>query len=164
MKLDTFPKPPKAIYHLWYADTPEGLLFREHARSINNAVCLTSIKVKQRNFDRFSPSVIFEGKVQKLAGPLEAAPGEKPCFSQLYILDPILQSGIRFSNMTVPESMSKSQKIVMKNILKTVEDTLLQCNPFVKDFKQVMEIPEEEIGNGMIIISAKARPNGEHAR
>ena len=44
--LDRFPTPPPDIDILWHADTPAGRLFREHSRSINNAVCLTSIRVK----------------------------------------------------------------------------------------------------------------------
>ena len=80
-----FPNPPPEIDFLWRSDTSEGRIFRENARSINNSVCLTSIKVKKRDFGReFNPSVIFMGKVQQLAGPLQANDGEKPCFSQLY--------------------------------------------------------------------------------
>ena len=48
--LDPLPQPPEQINKLWHDDTPEGRLFRQHARSINNAVCLTSIKGKTRNF------------------------------------------------------------------------------------------------------------------
>ena len=162
--LDRFPTPPPYIDNLWHADTPEGRLFRENARPINNAVCLTSIKVKQRSFDKFNPSVIFEGRVQQLAGPLEARPGEKPCFSQLYVLDPMLECGVRFKNMTIPESMSKAQRQVLKGVLESVQENLHEYNPFIKDFKQVIEIPAEEIGNGKIVISSKTRPRGEHER
>ena len=37
-------------------------------------------------------------------------------------------------------------------------------NPFVKDFKQIMEIGEGQLPQGKIVISAKSRPTGEHAR
>lgn len=162
--LERFPSPPPDIDTLWHADTPAGRLFREHARSINNAVCLTSIKVKQRNFDGFNPSVIFEGKVQQLAGPLQAAPGEKPCFSQLYVLDPSLESSMRFENMTLPDNVSKAQKQVLKGVLETVQAALHACNPFIKDFKQIIDIPSDQIGSGKIVISSKSRPVGEHER
>ena len=163
--LDMFPRPPHEIDNLWRADTSEGRVFRENTRSINNAVCLTSIKVKQRNFGtEFNPSVIFLGKVQQFAGPLQAADGEKPCFSQLYVHDPILESGVRFKNMTLQPKMSKKQKHMLENVLKKVESDLHVSNPFIKDFKQIMEIPEEDLNQGLIVISAKARPTGEHER
>ena len=44
----TLPQPPDQINELWREDTAEGRSFRQHARSINNAVCLTSIKGKQK--------------------------------------------------------------------------------------------------------------------
>ena len=163
--LDPFPVPPPEINTLWHANTTEGRVFRENARPINNAVCLSSIKVKNRQFaNGFNPNVIFEGKVQQLVGPLQAAEGEKPCFSQLYVHDPSLETGQRFKNMTVPASMSKSQKRILERVLKTVQEVIHNVNPFVKDFKQIMEIPAEELEHGKIIISAKARPSGEHER
>ena len=42
----------------------------------------------------------------------------------------------------------------MEGVLKTVQGVLHNVNPFVKDFKQIMEIPAEELENGKIIISA----------
>ena len=39
-----------------------------------------------------------------------------------------------------------------------------QHNPFVKDFKMILEMPEEDLAHGKIVISAKQRPAGEHAR
>ena len=160
-----FPIPPSEISRLWFANTSEGRLFREHARCINNAVCLTSIKVRQRNFEQgFNPSVIFLGRVVKLAGPLQAGEGETPCFAQLYVQDPMLETSLRFKNMTIPSSMSNSQKHILERILRTVQNALHQCNPFIKDFKQIMEMPVEELTDGKIIISAKERPKGEHER
>jgi hypothetical protein len=78
--------------------------------------------------------------------------------------DPSLESGLRFQNMTIPPSMSKPQKHVLKQVLAKVQNELHNHNPFVQDFKQVMEIPVEELGQGKIIISAKALPAREHER
>ena len=109
--LETFPKPPVELDKLWHAETVEGRLFRENARSINNAVCLTSIKVKTKDFGKgFSPNIIFEGKATQLAGPLMAGNGEKPYFAQLYLHDPQLESSQRFKNMFIPAHLTKSQK------------------------------------------------------
>ena len=163
--LDVFPQPPKELDDLWHGETSEGRIFRENARSINNAVCLTSIKVKTKDFGKgFNPSIIFEGKATQLAGPLQANVGEKPYFAQLYLHDPALESGERFSNMTIPANMSGPQKKILEKILIKVQNVLHEINPFVKDFKQVIEIPAEYLEHGKIVISATAKPRGEHTR
>ena len=163
--IEPLPKPPTSINKLWHDDTPEGRLFRQNARSINNAVCLTSIKGKQRLFGGgFAPSVVYEGKVTYLVGPLQAAEGEKPCFAQLYVHDPSLETGLRLSGMTIPAGSSETQKTILKKVLHKVQTELHKFNPFVRDFKQIMEIPDTDLGEGKIVISAKARPNGEHER
>ena len=46
--LDPFPQPPEELNNLWHANTPEARVFRENARSINNALCMASIKVNLR--------------------------------------------------------------------------------------------------------------------
>ena len=165
VSLERFPSPPTEIRNLWQNNTVKGRLFRENARSINNAVCLASLKVQQRNFvGGFNPSIIFEGKVQQFVGPLQATEGEKPRFAQLYVHDPKLESSVRFQNMSIPENTSATQKQILKDVLQTVQDALHKHNPFVKDFKQVMDIPKENLGDGKLIISAKNRPREEHER
>ena len=123
--LDPFPVPPAEINKLWHGDDTEGRIFRENSRAINNSVCLTSIKVTHRHFAQgFNPSVIFERKVQQLAGSLQAKEGENPCFAQLYVHDPSLETSQRFKNMSVPANMSSSQKRILEKVLKTVQDVL----------------------------------------
>ena len=163
--LEKLPQPPEQINKLWHDNTPEGRLFRQNSRSINNAVCLTSIKGKQRNFGGgFVPNVVYEGKVTYLVGPLQAAQGEKPCFAQLYVHDPSLETGLRLSGMTLPAGTSSRQKKILQQVLIKVQADLHKYNPFVQDFKQIMDLDETELGQGKIVISAKARPTGEHER
>ena len=66
--------------------------------------------------------------------------------------------------MTIPAGTSKKQKDILKKVLHQIQTDLHEFNPFVRDFKQIMEIPDTDIGEGKIVISAKARPNGEHER
>ena len=165
VKLDPFPLPPDEINKLWHAESTEGRLFRENSRAINNAVCLTSLQVKERNLGKgFTPCVTFEGKVTMRAGPLQAGEGVRPCFAQLYVHDSNLETSQRFQNMTIPASTSKPQKKVLEGVLCKVQNVLHVHNPFIKDFKQILEIPAEELGHGKIVISAKARPSEEHER
>ena len=163
--LPIFPDPPVLLHNLWFSNSPEACLFRRHCRSINNAVCLTSIKVKERKFrSGFNPSVIFESKVLQFCGPLQADVGERPVFAQLYVHDSNLETNQRFANMSVPASLSQHKKQLLKGVLQTVQDILHQQNPFVLDFQQILEIPDEQLEHGCIVIDAKARPAGQHTR
>ena len=163
--MKNFAQPPIELDKLWHADTVEGRLLRENARSLNNAVCLTSIKVKTKDFGKgYSPNIIFEGKVTQLAGPLKASDGDRPYFAQLYLHDPLLESTQRFKNMTIPANMTKSQKKILEHLLQKIQSILHKHNPFVKDFKQVLDIPSDDLLLGKIVITAKARPIGEHQR
>ena len=163
ISLEPFPRPPEDLMKLWIGEDAKSRLFREHSRMVNNAVCLSSLKVKLRTFQRFSPSIVFQGRVQHRAGALLPADGETPRFAQLYVYDPVMETTQRFENMVIPSSMSDRQKSILRDLLQNVQDVLHQVNPFVQDFKQIMEIPEEEITEGKIVISAKT-PANEHVR
>ena len=118
MRLTAFPTPPVEINRLWYAATADGRIFRQCARNINNAVCLTSLVVKERRFDGgFTPNMVFEGKVTHKVSPLHAAEGVEPRFAQLYVHDPTLETSQRYKNMYVPPNMSVPQKQILGSVL-----------------------------------------------
>ena len=158
-----FPRPPDDLMKLWSGTDAKSRMLRQHSRMINNAVCLSSLKVKLRTFQGFTPSIVFQGRVQHRAGALLPADGELPRFAQLYVYDPAMETTHRFENMVVPTSLSNAQKAILKDLLQNVQEVLHQVNPFVKDFKQIIELPDEEISEGKIVISAKT-PIDEHPR
>ena len=163
--IKSFPPPPAYLETLWTADTVEARLFREHARSFNNALALSSIRVADRKFDSsYNPSVIYEGKVHQMYGPLEAADGETPRFAQLYVHDPATQHTMRINNMNLPASLNKKQAEVLSRVMKNLQVLLTEVNPYVKDFQHIFEIPEEDIKDGKLVISCKQRPEGAHER
>ena len=49
-------------------------------------------------------------------------------------------------------------------MLATVQKVMHEKNPYIKDFKQILEISEEELHGGKVVISAAARPQQGHAR
>ena len=161
--LPPFPKPPNQLLELWTGNDERSTVMRKFARTLNNAVCLTSLKNHAPRQEGWRPSVIFQGRVETRAGPLLPENGEQPRYSQLYVHDPSMESTNRFNNMTVPENMSEAQKIILREVLEIIQTSLHQVNPFIQDFKQIIEMPENDIGNGKIVISARA-PTGEHAR
>jgi len=163
--LPPFPAPPPILQELWRVDTHGAKLFRENARSFNNALALSSIKVRERRFQQgYCPSVIYEGKVFQYSGPLQAEVGEDPKFAQLYVKDPALETAHRQANMSLPSSMSQEDREIMHTILYYLQELLKQNNPYIKDFKMICEIPEDDLLDGQLVISAKARPADGHAR
>ena len=160
--VEPFPEPPHQLQELWLGDGDDAKLFRQNSRYINNAVCLSSIKSSERR-GGWQPSVVFQGRVEHRAGPLLPSEGEEPKFAQLYVYDAALETDTRFGRMHLPGSVTNHQRLELRGMLGMVQEVLHQHNPFIQDFKQVMEIPEEELTNGKIVISAKA-PSGEHPR
>ena len=161
--LTQFPRPPEELMKLWKGHDSKSRMLRQHSRMFNNALCLSSLKVNLKTFRGFTPSIVFQGRVQHRAGALLPAEGELPKFAQLYIYDPALETNQRFENMVVPSSLSRSQKVLLKDLLKDIQTILHEVNPFVRDFKQIIDMPENEIAEGRIVITAKT-PVNEHAR
>ena len=120
--------------------------------------------MQERTFSNFSPSLIFQGRVTQRIGLIYAEDGAQPRFARLYVLDSSLETTTRFANLTLPAGMSQSDKNIMKNVLESVQEVIHEINPFVREFKQIVEIPEEELQGGKIVISAAARPGQGHAR
>ena len=58
--LEPFPRPPPELMNLWTGNGRNARIFRQFTREINNASCLSSIKVTEKRFNGFSPSVIFK--------------------------------------------------------------------------------------------------------
>ena len=150
VKLDAFPDPPPLLASLWTADTPKARLFRDNSRSFNNALALASLKVNERKFSgsHYAPSVVFEGKVQIIQGPLIAEDNEQPRFAQIYIHDPATQHTVRVDNMILPKSLSNKQRESISKTMKQLQDLMIEVNPFVKDFLHICEVPDSEIKDG----------------
>ena len=164
VKIKPFPRPPEDLAKLWFNKGRTGNILKKFSRELNNALALSSIKVSLRQFQGFNPSVVFQGKVAQLTGALLPADGEAPRFSQLYCYDPRLESYQRFENMNIPSDTSRAEKEELKTLLQKLQDLMHKHNPFVRDFKMILEMPEEDLAHGKIVISASQRPPNEHAR
>ena len=97
-------------------------------------------------------------------GPLQADPNVQPCFAQVYVLDPSQETTTRIANMNLPIHMTQNGKSIMRKLLKIVQKCVHEYNPYVREFKQVLEIPDEHLNHGKIVISSKARPENGHPR
>ena len=91
--------------------TPEAKLFKDNCRALNNAVSLASMRITEKRFPGgYAPSIVIEGKVVQMMGPLLAEPGTSPAFAQLYVLDPALERTQRFANLYLPSNMTQEKK------------------------------------------------------
>ena len=66
--------------------------------------------------------------------------------------------------MTIPNGTSRAEKEELKTLLQKLQDLIHQHNPFERDFKMILEMSEEDLAHGKIVISASQRPSNEHAR
>ena len=166
--IDPFPRLPHEFMALYRPETSEDAMkskvFLKYIRPLNNALCLSSLKANYRTLSNYNPAVIIQGQVHQFAGPLQPRDGETPVFAQLYVQDSSLETTTRFANLTLPAGITEREKHVLKSILLTLQDALKVCNPYVKDFRQIINIPDEQLGSARLIISAKARPQGQQER
>ena len=159
------PTPPPELMNLWYDNTQEARLFRQHSRSVNNASCLSSIVVNERNHEAGISSVVMMGKLTQLVGSLEPENREQAKFSQLYVVDPATEATCREGCFYLPTSLSISQKRSLTETMWNCVSLLKRVNPLVRDFKMACEqFAEENIKDGRVVISADARPSLEHER
>ena len=170
IQLQPFPKPPPQILKLFrpdlFVDGDEAIskVFLKYIRPLNNALCLSSLRANYQIFKNYNPTVIIQGQVHQYAGPLQAREGETPVFAQIYVQDPSLEMTTRFANLTVPASITAQEKSKLRTLLQKLQETLRESNPFVRDFCQIISIPDDQLSNCQLVISAKARPQGEHER
>ena len=162
--LPHFPQPPEEMKKLWLQQVPEAKVFLQHTRVINNAICLSSVVVTEKVMPNFNPSVIFQGRVNQLMGPLQAQDGVRARFAQLYVLDSSMETTIRIANMNMPSNISVADQNTLKKLLETVQQVMHQRNPYIQDFKQILETPDEDLYGGKVVISAAAKPTEGHSR
>ena len=163
--LARFQKPADALLRLLFNDDFNARTFRKFVRSFNNALCLSSLRFNERSFrNNYKPSVVIEGRVHQFFGSLLEKQHETPRFAQLWVHDPAMQTTQRIANMSLPGNISEAEAKAVTEIVETLQAELRNINPWIKDFRQIVEIEDEELRGGKLVISAKAKPAQEHAR
>ena len=87
----------------------------------------------------FQPMIVLSGQLMEYFAPLEAEPDERPQCAQLYLIDPRLESSTRVEGLRIPTGYSEAKQQAMKVILQDLQRIIHELNPYVKDFKQVIE-------------------------
>ena len=114
-----------------------------NARRYNNALAMASNGLKEILLPGYQPNVKIQGKVYHRIDPLTPAIGQERCFAQIYIHDSEFDEVDELNRRM--EVSSTGKKKLNKKVMKKLQDLLHQINPYVKDFKHVMDLPEEDV-------------------
>ncbi|XP_043226099.1 uncharacterized protein LOC122383585 [Amphibalanus amphitrite] len=171
VNLDPLPAPPPLLRELWTGDTLEARTFRQHSRRLNTALSLASMMTREvRPADGgYAPSVIIQGRLYHRVGPLQARDGERPSFAQIYVNDPdcddpAAEAALRLGHVPLPRGTREPERARLLTLLEQLQVLLRQVNPYVQDFIHAAELPEEEVQQQRLVVSADARPADQHPR
>jgi hypothetical protein len=125
--------PPPALVQLFTSQTSTGKLFRENIRAYNTTMSYTSHGENVLQPPNHGPySYRLHGKSYHLIGSMLPQPPGSPAFAQIYFHDSAdtqLQYRMDFAR--------RGSLRVEENLLRILQDTVLQHNPFAKQFRQI---------------------------
>lgn len=143
--------PPELLQALLRGDHPESSHFLQCIRSYNSAFQMTSFGGKVTNETGYMPTFKIQGIVYHLIGSLLPAPGIPHQFLQMYFLGDSPEEVRMRCNLS---------SHLRANIIQGLQTMLHDHNPYVQDFKTVVE--REDLHNLKIVIQANKKPAGEH--
>ena len=173
VRLAPLPAPPPSLRQLWTDDSAVARTFRKHARHLNSALALASQTVHEARpppgHAGYTPSVVIQGRLYHRLGPLRARDGEVPKFAQIYVNDPLCEdpeaeAALRLGHARLGPNTTEATQRVLLDLLQHLQQLLREHNPLVRDFIMASEVPDDQVEHLRLVISADARPTGEHAR
>ena len=149
--------PPEPLKSLLENGSKEAKDFRKLTRAYNSAFQMTSFGAgKIIREDNFMPTYKVQGQVHHTIGSLLPLQNETHKFLQLYFVgNTQAQAEGRQSAIS---NMSKETKI---ELILQLQEMLHKCNPYVKDFKYVLE-QHKDVPDYKVVISETKRPAGTH--
>ena len=159
VSVPAYPTPPPELMRLWFEDSAEARLFRQHSRSVNNATSLSSFVVNERRQDHGTSSVVMQGKLTQLIGSLQPPEGSRPMFSQLYTVDPETEASSREGCFYLPDSLSRPQKAALTALMWKVVAVLRRDNALVSDFTMACESFEQQQVKEGPVLSSRPEPS-----
>ncbi|KAH7846751.1 hypothetical protein Vadar_017750 [Vaccinium darrowii] len=136
IKLHALITPPPPLKALFDGDDVRSKSFRMYVRVYNTTNAFTSLGATFD--DRLLPgrgptSFTIHGELRHRVGSLLPQQGNDASYAQLYIYDPA--SALEVRN-------GRNQQL-RRDVLQTIQDTLLQVNPFVEKFRQAHAILDQ---------------------
>ncbi|KAG5552631.1 hypothetical protein RHGRI_010651 [Rhododendron griersonianum] len=133
VKLPLLMTPPPPIQALYDGNDDRSKSFRAKTRAYNAANAFTSLgaTLDTRVLSGRGPtSFTIHGELRHRTGSLMPLPNQEASYAQLYIYDP--NSALDIRNRRNPK--------LRRDVLGTIQDSLLQVNPFVGKFRQAHAI------------------------
>ncbi|KAG5536765.1 hypothetical protein RHGRI_024259 [Rhododendron griersonianum] len=133
IKLPSLIAPPLALQELYDGNDDRSKSFCHHTREYNATNAFTSLgaKLDTRVLNGRGPlSFTIHGELRYRTGSLLPQPGHEANYSQLYIYDP--KSALNARN--------NRNLHLRRDVLKTIQDSLLAFNPFPEKFLRAFEI------------------------
>ncbi|EGD72505.1 hypothetical protein PTSG_11600 [Salpingoeca rosetta] len=170
--LEPMPAPPAPLRQLWEDRGERGRIFYDYIRLFNNALALASARASWVRAERgWSPHLIIQGSLHHCIGSLLPAEGEEPQFAQVYVYDNVGQATARrlldmrqriAAGTSVPDS-------ICANILTTLHDMLVDCNPYVDAFRDAASAAlassgDDAVPDLQLVLNSENRPADQHAR
>ncbi|KAF6759185.1 hypothetical protein DFP72DRAFT_806875, partial [Ephemerocybe angulata] len=134
VKLDAIPEPPALLRNMFTSMDPLYIKFREDVWKYNRAFSFTSLGVHEDHSvngrGRGPPVFRISGELHHYSGALEAPNGQRPRYSQLYILEPQAALDHRKALNTGLNAA----------IINTLQGILLQSHQYVPVYQHAYEI------------------------
>ncbi|XP_028078844.1 uncharacterized protein LOC114280672 [Camellia sinensis] len=125
--------PPPPLQALYDGNNDQSKSFRSYTRVYNAANAFTSLGATldpRVLIGRGPTSFTIHGEFRHRTGSLQPQPGQDASYAQLYIYDPY--SALEIRNRRNPN--------LRMDVLKTIQDSLLQVNAFVDKYRQAHAI------------------------
>lgn len=114
-------------------NTPESRNFRAHIRQYNSALAMASWNANIRfQTGRGPPIVSIHGQAYHMTGDALPQAGQRPTYSQLYILDTQQALHERTSNPV--------NATLLPATIQLLQDELQRINPFVHQFRNMAHV------------------------
>jgi hypothetical protein len=135
IKLPQLDNPPPELLNLLSAQDDISKKFRDHIRTYNNALAMTSLGCNQdRAINNGGGPYVFkvQGRLCHKSGSLIPREGDTPIYAQLYIYDP--HEALQF-RMNHPANSD-----LHIETMQTLQDMLHRHHPAVRLYKQAIEM------------------------
>ncbi|KAF7138016.1 hypothetical protein RHSIM_Rhsim07G0256200 [Rhododendron simsii] len=133
--------PPPPLQALYDGNDDQSKSFRTHTRECNAANAFTSLgaTLDTRVLSGRGPtSFTIHGELRHRTGSLLPVPGEQASYAQLYIYDP--NSAVEVRTHRNPQ--------LRRDVLQTIQDSLLQVNSFVGKFRHAYAVLNQLASTG----------------
>ena len=165
VKLDPLPQPPDGIYKYYGVDR-KSRKFKERIREYNSVHGMASLGLDNEilgspDSNTFLGNLRIRGGMYHSIGPVQALPGHRPAYAQIYFHDTDYQTNIRKGGYTGNRKLDEE-------IVHDLTCALNDVNPYVNVFRSAAELIQGS-DNGekanIVLVNDKTRiPEGAHQR